>query len=387
MNDELLDRIRARLVAAQASASAGEVARALRAEGVLLGERGILDLVERLGRELDGAGCLAPLLALPGVTDVLVNGADQVWMDTGAGLQQVEVTFRDEAEVRRLAQRLAAQAGRRLDEASPFVDARLPDGTRLHAVIPPITEAGTHLSLRVPGRERLSMADLVRAGSVNSRMHDLLMRMLSARLSFLISGGTGAGKTTVLGALLGALDPQERVVIIEDSAELRPVHPHLVRMQARPANVEGAGGVSLRDLMRQTLRMRPDRIVVGEVRGAEVLELLMALNTGHEGGCGTVHANSAADVPARIEALGLLAGVERTAIHSLMRSGIDVIVHVQRDREGVRRVSGMHTLVRDDSGLARTAAVLELDVPGDIYATDNAEGIQEFLRRCAAREG
>lgn len=379
VNEELLERIRARLVAARASTGAGDVAAALRAEGVLLSEKGTLALIERLGRDLDGAGVLEPLLAIPGVTDVLVNGPQEVWIDAGAGLVRVPTAFRTEEEVRRLALRLAAQAGRRLDDASPFVDARLADGTRLHAVIPPISGQGTCLSLRVPSRRTLSLDDLVDSGSIDARMLELLEAMIRARMSFLISGGTGAGKTTVLGALLDLVADTERLVIVEDSAELRPTHPHAVRMQARVANVEGAGAITLRDLMRQTLRMRPDRIVVGEVRGAEVLDLLMALNTGHEGGCGTVHANSADDVPARIEALGLLAGVNREAIHSLMCSGIDVIVHVGRDADGRRIVRSLHELERGPDGLGNAVTV------HDSHVAQSPGTIDAFLSRCETR--
>ncbi|BBJ42666.1 hypothetical protein SSPO_053840 [Streptomyces antimycoticus] len=209
-------------------------------------------------------------------------------MDRGSGLERTTVTFVDTAAVRRLAQRLAAVAGRRLDDARPWVDARLPDGTRLHAVLPPVAVGSTCLSLRVVRPRAFSLAELEAAGTVPPGGAHLLRAMLDARLSYLISGGTGSGKTTLLSTLLGLVGPQERIVLAEDSAELRPDHPHVVRLETRPANQEGRGQVTLRDLVRQALRMRPDRLVVGEVRGAEVTDLLGALNTGHEGGCGVL---------------------------------------------------------------------------------------------------
>ena len=354
MSAPLVDRVRNRLVADRVDATAPAVARALRAEGIVLGDSAVLDLVGELRRDLVGAGVLQPLLDDPAVTDVLVNRADDVWVDAGRGLVRTDIRFRDDDDVRRLAQRLAAVVGRRLDDATPFVDARLADGTRLHAVIPPIAADGTTISLRVPRQRAFTLDHLVELGSIDSLGLRWLQAIVDARLAFLISGGTGSGKTTVLSALLGCAAVEERLVLIEDSLELRPDHPHVVRLQARTANVEGAGAVTLRDLVRQSLRMRPDRVVVGEVRGAEVVDLLAALNTGHEGGCGTVHANSARDVPARLEALGLTAGLDRAALHALVHAGIDVVIHLTRDRSGHRRVEGLHVLERAANGLVTT---------------------------------
>jgi pilus assembly protein CpaF len=266
------------------------------------------------------------------------------------------VRFVDDAAVRRLAQRLAASSGRRLDAAQPWVDARLPDGVRLHAVLPPLAPAGTCLSLRVPRRRVFTLAELVAAGTVPSDGAELLRRVVQSRVAFLVSGGTGTGKTTLLSALLSLADPRDRVVLVEDASELRPDLPHVVRLESRPPNVEGAGGVGLHDLVRQALRMRPDRLVVGEVRGAEVADLLAALNTGHEGGCGTLHANTAADVPARLEALAASAGLGREALHSQLASALRVAVHLGRSN-GVRRVAELGVLARGPDGLvcARTA--------------------------------
>lgn len=286
MSAELLDAVRLRLAESGTEPTPARVAEALRSEGRLLGDAEVLGVVTRLRSELVGTGPLERLLAEPEVTDVLVTAPDQVWVDRGSGLERTGVTFPDAAAVRRLAQRLAAIAGRRLDDARPWVDARLPDGTRLHAVLPPVAVGSTCLSLRVVRPRAFTLADLVAAGTVPPGGERLLRAVLEARLSFVISGGTGSGKTTLLTTLLGLVAPDERIVLAEDSAELRPDHPHVVRLETRPANQEGIGLVTLRDLVRQALRMRPDRLVVGEVRGPEVTDLLAALNTGHEGGCG-----------------------------------------------------------------------------------------------------
>jgi pilus assembly protein CpaF len=342
----LVDRVRERLVADGVAPSAVDVARALRDDGVLLGTDLLLVEAERLHAELVGAGPLTPLLLDPRVTDVLVTGPDEVWVDRGDGVERVDVRFPDDRAVRRLAQRLAASCGRRLDDASPCVDARLPDGTRVHAVLAPVAVSGTCVSLRVPRRRAFTLDELVVAGSVPATAVPWLRAVVDARLAVLVTGGTGTGKTTWLSMLLGMCAPRERIIVVEDSAELAPDHPHVVRLEARPPNLEGAGAVTLRDLVRQSLRMRPDRLVVGEVRGAEIVDLLAALNTGHEGGCATVHANDAADVPARLEALALAAGLDRAAVHAQIAAGLDVVVHLVRDRDGRRRWASISVAAR-----------------------------------------
>ncbi|MFD9941478.1 TadA family conjugal transfer-associated ATPase [Nonomuraea sp. NPDC059023] len=355
---DLVEAVRARLARTGVEPSAAQVALALRAEKSVYGDAEILAVARALCADLIGAGPLEPLLAAPDVTDVLVNGPREVWVDDGRGLRRTQVAFADDAAVRRLAQRLAAAAGRRLDDACPYVDARLAGGVRLHAVLPPIASGGTCVSLRLPPRQTYTMDALVRAGTLAPEAAAILRRMVAARLAFLVTGGTGTGKTTLLSALLSLADPGERLLLVEDSAELRPEHPHVVRLESRPANLEGAGGIGLRDLVRQALRMRPDRVVVGEVRGAEVVDLLAALNTGHEGGCGTLHANAAADVPARLEALGCAAGLSREAVHSQLAAALDMVVHLARSRaDGRRRVAEICLLDRTPSGLveARTA--------------------------------
>ncbi|WP_069735503.1 TadA family conjugal transfer-associated ATPase [Streptomyces sp. EN27] len=364
MTDELLDAVRQRLAHSGAAPTPAGVAAALRAQGRLLGDAEVLGAAAELRGELVGTGVLEPLLADPEVTDVLVSAPDRVWVDRGGGLQLTGVTFPDAAAVRRLAQRLAAVAGRRLDDARPWVDARLPDGTRMHAVLPPVAVASTCLSLRVVRPRAFSLAELVDAGTVPPGGDRILRALVEARISYVISGGTGAGKTTLLSSLLGAVGVNERIVLAEDSAELRPDHPHVVRLESRPANQEGAGRVTLRDLVRQALRMRPDRLVVGEVRGAEVTQLLAALNTGHEGGCGTVHANAAEHVPARLEALGTAAGLDRVALHSQLAAALSVVVHLVRDRAGQRRVAEVHVLERDAAGLVFTVPALSWGVGG-----------------------
>jgi pilus assembly protein CpaF len=297
-------------------------------------------------------GALEPLLAEPGVTDVLVNSPRDVWIDRGAGLERARVNLGDEAAVRRLAQRLVGAAGRRLDDACPFADAVLPDGVRVHAVLAPVAVRGTALSLRIPRRARFSLADLVLTGTIPPDGGPWLRALVDARLALLVSGGAGTGKTTLLATLLGLVVPDERIVLVEDTRELDPDHPHVVRLEARPANVEGAGAIAVRELVRQALRMRPDRLVVGEVRGGEVIDLLAALNTGHRGGGGTVHANEAAAVPARLEALAAAAGMGRSALHAQLAAGIDAVVHLEREpAAGGRRVTGIAVPRRGADGI------------------------------------
>ncbi|MGI8879417.1 MAG: TadA family conjugal transfer-associated ATPase [Jatrophihabitans sp.] len=305
--------------------------------------------------DTDGAGPLEPLLADPLVSDVLVNGPHDVWVDRGTGLQRVpEVRFRTEADVRRLACRLALRLGRRLDDAAPWVDASLPDGTRLHAILPPLT-AHTTISLRVLARHRLDLAALAAAGTVPPSAEAILRSAVLQRRTCLISGGTGCGKTTLLGAMLDLVPADQRVVVIEDAAEIVTRHRHAVRLFARPPNVEGAGGVGLAELVRQSLRMRPDRVVVGEFRGAEIADLLTALNTGHTGGAATVHANSIADVPARLAALGALAGLDPRAVTLQAAAGVDLVLHLSRGPSGQRHLVEISELSRSGDALNTTA--------------------------------
>ena len=360
----VVEDVRERLAREGAALTPELVARALREQGRPVGDATVLAVHDALQRDVVGAGPLEPLLRLDGVTDVLVNGAAHVWIDRGDGLEQTAVRFPDEEAVRRLAQRLASVGGRRLDDASPCVDLRLPDGTRFHAVLSPISRPGTVLSLRVPRRRAFTLDELVAAGSLGADGAALLAAVVRRRLAFLVSGGTGSGKTTLLNALLSTVPPAERMVLVEDASELRPEHPHVVALESRPANIEGAGAVPLRVLVRQALRMRPDRLVVGEVRGAEIADMLAAMNTGHEGGCGTIHANSAADVPSRVEGLAMGAGLGREAAHSQLSSAVDLVVHLTRAASGARRLQEIGVLRRRADGLVQVRSAARFDATG-----------------------
>ncbi len=375
-----LDAVRTLLGASGANPEPARVADAMRELGYVVSHESVLETVTVLRRESRGAGQLDALLALPGVTDVLVNGSEAVYVDRGVGLERVSLRFESDEEVRRLAVRLAARVGRRLDDGQPFVDARLPDGTRVHAVLGGVAAPGTCLSLRVPARQRLTLADWEVNGSLHPAAGDILRRLVTLRRALLITGGTGSGKTTLLGSLLTEVEPSERLVVVEDSTELNPDHPHCVRLEARRPNAEGAGEVSLTDLVRQALRMRPDRLVVGEVRGAELVDLLIALNTGHEGGCGTIHANSAAAVPARLEALGALAGLGRSAVHALSSAALDAVLHVVRGRDGRRRLAEVAVLMPTEEGLVRCVPAVTVDAEGVLELGAGADRLEELLK-------
>ncbi|MCV2394901.1 TadA family conjugal transfer-associated ATPase [Actinotalea sp. M2MS4P-6] len=321
------------------------LARWARGHGVLLGHEGLDRAAEAVRSELSGAGPLQALVDEPGVTDVLVNGPTEVWVDRGEGLERRAVDLGGPERLRSLAVRLAASGGQRLDDACPVADACLRDGVRVHAVLPPIADT-VLLSLRVPRSEPFSLGGLVAARGVHRDLAPVLVGLMRGRANGLVTGATGTGKTTLLAALLGLAAPHERLVCVEEVPELEPAHPHVVRLVVRRANVEGAGGVGLVDLVRHALRMRPDRIVLGECRGAEVREVLAALNTGHDGGWATLHANAPADVPARLAALGALAGLTGTALVAQASGALDVVVHLRRDG-GLRRVAEVGLLRHD----------------------------------------
>lgn len=372
MREAELSDLQTRLASLGRAYTAPDVAAVLRAMGFVVTDASVREALAELRTHSTGAGPLEALLAEPGVSDVVVNGPREVYVDRGLGLEPARVSFVDDEQVRRLAIRLAAAAGRRLDDAAPFVDGRLPSGVRLHAVLAPVAAPGTCLSLRVPAQRSFSLADLVAAGSLPPDGARLLELVVASRVPFLISGGTGSGKTTLLAALLALVPPTERIVLVEDARELVPDHPHCVRLEGRPANGEGTGAITLTTLVRQALRMRPDRVVLGEVRGAELTDLLTALNTGHEGGCGTVHANSVADVPARLEALAALGGLDRAACHAQVAAALRLVLHVRRDRVGRRRIAEVGVFRRRADGLLEIApaAVFEegsvrLGVAGD----------------------
>ncbi|WP_454850929.1 TadA family conjugal transfer-associated ATPase [Promicromonospora soli] len=352
----LLDDVRARLVTGRTGADAA-VRDAVRDSGRVLGSDALHDLERAARAELTGAGPLQALLEAPDVTDVLVNGPDDVWVDRGAGLERAAVSLGSAAGVRTLAVRLAALGGQRLDDACPTVDARLPDGTRLHAVLEPLAESGAVISLRVLRTRAFTVDELVAGGALPGPWAGLLRSLVLRRANLLVSGGTGTGKTTLLAALLSLVPDTERVVTVEEARELRPTHPHVVHLAARRANVEGAGAVDLADLVRNALRMRPDRIVLGECRGAEVREVLMAMNTGHDGGFATLHANAVAVVPARLEALAGLAGMTREAVAAQAAGALDVVLHLRRSH-GARYLAEIGLVGRTPGGEleVRTAA-------------------------------
>ncbi|WP_082600255.1 TadA family conjugal transfer-associated ATPase [Agromyces sp. Root81] len=308
------------------------------------------DAVHRPGADLSVLGPLEPFALDGPVTDLFVNGDRGLWIDRGGGAERDDGWTADEAEVRALAVRLIARGGRHIDEATPAVDVRLGAGIRVHAVLPPVSAAGTTISVRVPRPGGFPLAALARAGMVDAAQEAVLRQAVGARRNLLVTGAGGTGKTTLLAALLAEAPVHERLVVIEDVAELQIDHPHVVSLEARQANLEGSGRVGLDALLREALRMRPDRLVVGECRGAELRELLAALNTGHDGGAGTLHANSLADVPARLEALGSIAGLSPDALARQTVSAFDIVLHLERV-DGRRRLAQMGRFEQRDDRL------------------------------------
>jgi pilus assembly protein CpaF len=354
---ELAQGLRARLVERRRTAAArgepaGELPAAVRElvdeEAALLGREDRDELAARIVRDSVGLGPLEVLLADPTVEEVMVNGPGTVYVERGGLIEPTMVRFADEEELRNAIERILAPLGRRVDELSPMVDARLADGSRVNVVIPPLAIDGPLLSIRRFGARRPGPDELVSLGTISAAQRHLLSAAVAAGRSILVSGGTGSGKTTLLNALSSFIAPRERVVTIEDAAELRLQQPHVVRLESRPAGVEGRGQVTIRDLLRNALRMRPDRIVIGEVRGAEALDLLSALNTGHDGALSTVHANSPADALGRLETLALMAGVglPHAAVAEQVQRGIDLVVHIERRADGARVVSEIAEVVR-----------------------------------------
>jgi pilus assembly protein CpaF len=345
---ELVDRVRAVCISDRVSPDANHVVNILREMNPGITQLDLLVLTEDVLAEFHGLGPLEELLALEGLTDILVNRHDQVWVDQGAGLAPVNVGWDNEVELRNFASRIASASHRRLDESQPFVDLRLPNRARFHAVIPPLAVDGTKISIRIPSPESLSFQDLIALEMVQGQGIEILQNIIANQVSFLISGGTGTGKTTLLAALIGLVPDSQRVLIVEDSSEIVIPDPNVISLQARNANVEGLGEFTMQSLVRQSLRMRPDRLVIGEVRGLEVVDFLNALNTGHCGSATTIHANSAESVPTRIEALGLMAGMPAEAIHAQLSTAIQVVIELKRDIGGMRKVSKISILrIRD----------------------------------------
>ena len=316
------------LMASTAGEALDEAVMRLKDPGKGIGDVG--SALEELDARLNGLGeVLAPLLRLPGITDILVNST-RVWVDCGRGVEPIDDGFSSEEEVRALAITMAAICGKRLDDAVPIVDGILPMGVRVHAVIPPLSGEGTIISLRIPARGGLTLEQMRKGASIDDTTQQILSRMLEVRCNVLISGATGSGKTTLLSALLSSISVNERLICIEEISELHPAHPHVVHLQARQANTQGRGEVSLSELVRAAMRMRPDRIILGECRGGEVRDIMSALNTGHRGSFATIHANTPAEVPARLSALGALAGMSAEATHVQARAAFDLVVHMER---------------------------------------------------------
>jgi pilus assembly protein CpaF len=308
-------------------------------------------LIAEIADDILGHGPLERLLADDTVTEIMVNGPHDVWVERQGRLYETTVRFNDESHLRRIINKIVAQVGRRIDESSPMVDARLPDGSRVNAVIPPLSLSGPLITIRKFGTYRLGLDDLIRLGTLTVETVEFLKRCVHAELNLLITGGTGTGKTTMLNALSTAIPESDRIVTIEDAAELRLNQRHVLRLEARPQNIEGEGAVTIRELVRNSLRMRPDRIVVGEVRGAEALDMLQAMNTGHDGSLCTVHANAPRDALSRIETMVLMAGYELPvrAIRNQVASALDLIVHLERMEDGGRRVTSITEVQRMES--------------------------------------
>jgi pilus assembly protein CpaF len=369
------DRVRREVVEQGAGGGDPRAALAARARELLRGEllaAGDVDrAVEAMLDDALGAGPLEPLMRDGGVTEVIVNGPRQVYAERSGTLRREPIQFEDAAHLRHVIERIVSAVGRRIDEASPMVDARLPDGSRVNAVFPPVAIDGPLLTIRRFTAGGLGIDQLVAMGSLDAAQADLLGRCVERGLNVVISGGTGTGKTTLLNALAAFIRPDERIVTVEDAAELRLAQPHVVRLETRPPNVEGRGAIDLRALVRNALRMRPDRIVVGEVRGPEALDMLQAMTTGHDGSLTTVHASSTADALRRIETMVLMAGLDlpHAAVRDHVRSAVDVVVQLVRSADGLRAVHAVEGQDRE-RGLLR-----ELD--GDLL---------EILRvsRCGA---
>ena len=350
-------------------------------------------VVRQIEDEVMGLGPLEPLLADPSVSDILVNGPNNIYVERSGKLQRTAVRFNDDAHLLNIIDRIVSKVGRRIDESTPMVDARLKDGSRVNAIIPPLAIDGPVLSIRRFRKDALNIDDLVRYGSLNPALVGLLRAIVMARLNVMISGGTGSGKTTLLNAMSAFIPERERIVTIEDSAELQLQQPHVVRLETRQVNVEGRGQITQRDLVRNSLRMRPDRIVVGEVRGAEALDMLQAMNTGHDGSLTTIHANSSRDALSRVETMVAMTGITFpiSALRNQIASAIDVIIHMERQEDGCRRIIS----VQEISGLEADTIVMSeifnfsrsgVDEKGNVIGKFSATGIvPEFYDRIRKR--
>jgi pilus assembly protein CpaF len=351
-------------------------------------------LVLEVEHETFGLGPLEPLMQDPTVSDILVNGAKEVYVERRGKLERTRVIFRDDAHLLQVIERIVSAVGRRVDESSPMVDARLPDGSRVNAIIPPLALDGPVLSIRRFAADPYRMTDLVEFETLTSELAEILRAAVQARLNILVSGGTGAGKTTMLNVLSNAIPNTERIVTIEDSAELQLQQDHVVRVETRPANIEGQGAVTQRDLVRNALRMRPDRIVVGEVRGPEVLDMLQAMNTGHDGSLSTVHANSTRDALSRLETMVLMSGISLPvrAMRDYIASALDLMVHLARLSDGTRKVTRVTEIVGMEEDVVTTQDIFVfeqqgIDQDGRVHGFFRATGIRPKFSERLERAG
>jgi pilus assembly protein CpaF len=323
-------------------------------------------LADEIADDTLGHGPIEKLLADDSITEIMVNGPSEVWIEREGLLELTGIRFNDDSHLRRIINKIVAQIGRRIDEASPMVDARLPDGSRVNAIIPPLSLSGPLVTIRKFTQNRLALRDFVRLGSLTSETVEFIDRCIKAELNILVSGGTGSGKTTLLNAMSASISDSERIVTIEDAAELKLNQRHVLRMESRPPNIEGEGAVTIRDLVRNSLRMRPDRIIVGEVRGAEALDMLQAMNTGHDGSLTTLHANTPRDALARVETMVLMAGYDLPvrAIRQQVASALDMIIHLERLQDGSRRVVAITEVQRMESDVITLQDIYEFKIEG-----------------------
>ena len=350
-------------------------------------------VVRQIEDEVMGLGPLEPLLADPSVSDILVNGPNNIYVERSGKLQRTAVRFNDDAHLLNIIDRIVSKVGRRIDESTPMVDARLKDGSRVNAIIPPLAIDGPVLSIRRFRKDALNIDDLVRYGSLNPALVGLLRAIVMARLNVMISGGTGSGKTTLLNAMSAFIPERERIVTIEDSAELQLQQPHVVRLETRQVNVEGRGQITQRDLVRNSLRMRPDRIVVGEVRGGEALDMLQAMNTGHDGSLTTIHANSSRDALSRVETMVAMAGITFpiSVLRNQIASAIDVIIHMERQEDGCRRIISVQEINGMEADTIDMSEIFKfsrsgVDEKGNVIGKFSATGIvPEFYDRIRKR--
>jgi pilus assembly protein CpaF len=308
-------------------------------------------LLGEIADDMVGHGPLEPLLADESITEIMVNGAHDVWVERAGNLSPTDVRFIDDSHVRRIVNKIVAQVGRRIDESSPMVDARLRDGSRVNVVIPPLSLSGTIVTIRKFSQDKMGLSDLIKLGAISKEAADFLERCVRAELNILISGGTGTGKTTLLNAISSAIPDDDRIITIEDAAELQLNQRHVLRLEARPKNIEGEGEIPIRELVRNALRMRPDRIIIGECRGMEALDMLQAMNTGHDGSLSTVHANTPRDALARLETMVLMAGFELPvrAIRQQVCSALELIVQLERMEDGTRKIASIAEVQRMES--------------------------------------